>query len=29
MMGEKGYLFLKKNYLVEHTYNTIIRHCYV
>ncbi len=29
MMGEKGYLFLKENYLVEHTYNAIIRHCYV
>lgn len=25
-MGEKGYQFLKANYLVEHTYNTIIRH---
>lgn len=25
-MGEKGYQFLKKNYLVEHTYNAIMRH---
>lgn len=25
-MGEKGYLFLKDNYLVEHTYNAIMRH---
>lgn len=25
-MGEKGYEFLKANYLVEHTYNAIIRH---
>lgn len=25
-MGEKGYDFLKKNYLVEHTYNAIIKH---
>ena len=25
-MGEKGYEFLKKNYLVEHTYNAIMRH---
>lgn len=25
-MGEKGYQFLKENYLVEHTYNVIIRH---
>lgn len=25
-MGEKGYEFLKNNYLVEHTYNAIIRH---
>lgn len=25
-MGEKGYQFLKENYLVEHTYNAIIRH---
>ena len=25
-MGEKGYEFLKKNYLVEHTYNAIIKH---
>lgn len=25
-MGEKGYQFLKDNYLVEHTYNAIIQH---
>ena len=25
-MGEKGYEFLKKNYLVEHTYNAIMAH---
>jgi len=25
-MGEKGYQFLKENYLVEHTYNAIMRH---
>lgn len=25
-MGEKGYEFLKANYLVEHTYNAIIHH---
>lgn len=25
-MGEKGYEFLKTNYLVEHTYNQIIKH---
>ena len=25
-MGERGYEFLKKNYLVENTYNTIIKH---
>lgn len=25
-MGEKGFDFLKHNYLVEHTYNTIIKH---
>lgn len=25
-MGEKGYGFLKANYLVEHTYNAIIKH---
>lgn len=25
-MGEKGYEFLKNNYLVEHTYNAIMRH---
>ena len=26
LMGEKGYEFLKKNYLVEHTYKVIMRH---
>lgn len=26
VMGEKGYQFLKENYLVEHTYHAIIRH---
>lgn len=25
-MGEKGYEFLKRNYLVEHTYNAIVQH---
>lgn len=25
-MGEKGYQFLKENYLVEHTYNVIMNH---
>lgn len=25
-MGERGYQFLKENYLVEHTYNAIIKH---
>ena len=25
-MGEKGYEFLKNNYLVEHTYNAIMAH---
>lgn len=25
-MGEKGYEFLKKNYLIEHTYNAIMAH---
>lgn len=25
-MGERGYAFLKQNYLVEHTYNAIMRH---
>lgn len=25
-MGERGYEFLKENYLVEHTYNAIMRH---
>lgn len=25
-MGEKGYQFLKENYLVEHTYNAIVKH---
>ena len=27
-MGEKGYQFLKENYLVEHTYNAIMKHFY-
>ena len=26
VMGEKGYEFLKNNYLVEHTYNAIVKH---
>ena len=26
-MGEHGYEFLKNNYLVEHTYNAIMKHC--
>ena len=26
-MGERGYAYLQKNYLVEHTYRTIMRHC--
>lgn len=26
LMGEKGYQFLKENYLVEHTYNAIMKH---
>lgn len=26
-MGERGYEFLIKNYLVEHTYNAIMAHC--
>ena len=26
VMGEKGYEFLKNNYLVEHTYNAIMKH---
>ena len=26
-MGEHGYQFLKSNYLVEHTYQAIIKHC--
>ena len=26
-MGERGYEFLRKNYLVEHTYNAIMAHC--
>lgn len=26
LMGEKGYEFLKKNYLVEHTYDAIMQH---
>lgn len=25
-MGEKGYQFLKQNYLIEHTYDVILRH---
>ena len=25
-MGDKGYEFLKNNYLVEHTYNAIMKH---
>ena len=25
-MGEKGYEFLKNNYLVEHTYQAIVKH---
>ena len=25
-MGEKGYKFLKENYLVEHTYNAVMKH---
>ena len=25
-MGEKGYQFLKENYLVEHTYGAIMKH---
>jgi len=25
-MGEKGYEFMKNNYLVEHTYNAIVKH---
>lgn len=25
-MGEKGYLFMKENYLIEHTYNQIMKH---
>ena len=25
-MGERGYQFLKSHYLVEHTYQTIIKH---
>jgi len=25
-MGERGYEFLKQNYLVEHTYNAIVKH---
>jgi len=28
-MGGRGYSFLKENYMVEQTYNTIIRHLYV
>lgn len=26
VMGERGYQFLKENYLVEHTYNAIMKH---
>lgn len=26
VMGEKGYVFLRQNYLVEHTYKAIMRH---
>jgi hypothetical protein len=26
LMGERGYVFLKKNYLVEHTYKAIMQH---
>lgn len=26
IMGERGYQFLKENYLVEHTYNQIVKH---
>lgn len=26
LMGEKGYMFLKKNYLVEQTYRSILKH---
>jgi len=25
-MGERGYEFLKSNYLVQHTYDAIIKH---
>ena len=25
-MGDKGYQFLKENYLIEHTYNQIMKH---
>lgn len=28
-MGERGYQFLKDNYLVDHTYNAIMRHLHV
>ena len=28
-MGSRGYAFLKENYIVEQTYNTIINHIYV
>lgn len=27
VMGERGYQYLKDNYLVEHTYNAIMKHC--
>lgn len=26
VMGENGYHILKENYLVEHTFNSIVRH---
>lgn len=26
-MGKKGYVFLKANYMVQHTYDAIIKHC--
>jgi hypothetical protein len=28
-MGERGHQFLKDNYLVDHTYNAIMRHLHV
>lgn len=27
-MGNKGYEFMKANYLVEHTYNAVIKHLF-